>query len=173
MILNLGLDSGFGGLEAIYTALADEFFIVKRYRKVSLAIIHLILFVASLPTVTYGGIYVVTFLEFFSTSPALMLVVFFEAISVCWLYGSKKLSNNIYEMYKTIPNIYWIFCWKYAIPSVIFVLFLHSVLYNDVPSVGKYTYPPSFISIGWILNISIMVPIPLFFIKNILNFIHK
>ena len=55
MIINLGLDSGFGGLEAIYTALADEFTLVKRYRKTWMAIIHVALFLGSLPTCTYGG----------------------------------------------------------------------------------------------------------------------
>jgi SNF family Na+-dependent transporter len=54
MIVNLGLDSGFGGLEAIYAALADELPFVNVWRKTSIAAIHILLFLASLPTVTYG-----------------------------------------------------------------------------------------------------------------------
>ena len=40
MILNLGLDSGFGGLEAIYSALADEFSVIQNHRKIALGLIH-------------------------------------------------------------------------------------------------------------------------------------
>jgi hypothetical protein len=64
MIINLGLDSGFGGLEAVYTALADEFKIVKKYRKIFMALIHFLLFVCSLPTTTYGGNYLVKFFKY-------------------------------------------------------------------------------------------------------------
>jgi SNF family Na+-dependent transporter len=162
MILNLGLDSGFGGLEAIYTALADEYLMVKNNRKVFLGIIHLVLFLCSLPTITYGGIYVVTFLEFYSTSPALMLVVFFEAISVCWVYGSKKFCGNIFEMCKVVPNKYWLMCWKYAIPLIIFVLFIHNTLFMEEPVVDKYIYPKTIIVLGWAINISMFLPIPIF-----------
>ena len=53
MIINLGLDSGFGGLEAICSALADEFEFIRKYRKTSMALIHIILFLGSIPTVYF------------------------------------------------------------------------------------------------------------------------
>jgi SNF family Na+-dependent transporter len=54
MVINLGLDSDFGGLEAMYTALSDEFVLLKNHRKVGMFIMCCLLIVASLPTVTYG-----------------------------------------------------------------------------------------------------------------------
>jgi SNF family Na+-dependent transporter len=54
MVINLGLDSDFGGLEAMYTALSDEYSLLKRHRKKGMFIMCCILVVGCLPTVTQG-----------------------------------------------------------------------------------------------------------------------
>lgn len=54
MVINLGLDSDFGGLEAMYTAISDEIPALKRHRKIGMFIMCCLLIVASLPTVTHG-----------------------------------------------------------------------------------------------------------------------
>jgi SNF family Na+-dependent transporter len=54
MVINLGLDSDFGGLEAMYTALSDEFLLLKRHRKLGMLVMCCLLIATSLPTVTYG-----------------------------------------------------------------------------------------------------------------------
>ena len=54
MVINLGLDSDFGGLEAIFTALSDEYPLLKRKRKIGMFIMCCILIVGCLPTVTQG-----------------------------------------------------------------------------------------------------------------------
>lgn len=56
MVINLGLDSDFGGLEAMYTALSDEYLLLKRHRKTGMFIMCCILVIACLPTVTYGNL---------------------------------------------------------------------------------------------------------------------
>lgn len=162
MIFNLGLDSGFGGLEAIYTALADEFELIKKYRKSSMAMIHILLLIGSLPTVTNGGMYLVTFLDTFSTSPALMLIVFFEAVSVTWFYGLDKFCGNIYQMFKVKPNKFWKICWKYVSPLIILSLFIVSFVFFENPTVDDYNFPSLYIALGWFINLSIMLPIPLY-----------
>lgn len=54
MVINLGLDSDFGGLEAMYTALSDEYPLLKHQRKIGMLIMCCILIVGCLPTVTQG-----------------------------------------------------------------------------------------------------------------------
>lgn len=54
MVINLGLDSDFGGLEAMYTALSDEYPLLKRQRKFGMFIMCCLLILGCLPTVTYG-----------------------------------------------------------------------------------------------------------------------
>lgn len=169
MIFTLGLDSCFGGLEAIYAALADEFSLVKKHRKTSMALIHLILFLGSLPTVTYGGMYLVTFLDTFSTSPALMLIVFFEAIAVCWIYGLDRFVGNIKEMFKIDVNFYFKVCWRFIGPTIIFGLFIVSIVLFQQPTINNYMYPFGFLVFGWAINISVMMPIPVYIVYNFLK----
>ncbi len=54
MVINLGLDSDFGGLEAMYTAISDEYPTLKRHRKLGMLIMCCILITGCLPTVTKG-----------------------------------------------------------------------------------------------------------------------
>lgn len=164
MIFTLGLDSCFGGIEAVFTALADEFPLMKKRRAISLAILHVFLFLGSLPTVTYGGNYMVVFLDTFSTSPALMVVVFFEAVTVCYLYGIEKFKQNIKEMFNVELSFFWIICWKYIGPVVIFGLFVMSIMFFEAPTVGSYSFPQWVLALGWLMNVTILVPIPLFMI---------
>ena len=162
MIINLGLDSNFGGLEAIYTALADEFQIIHKYRRTSMAIIHLSLFLASLPTVTYGGNFLVTFLDTFATSPALMLIVLMEALSVSWLYSMDKFVDQNNQMFGVRASKFWVICWKFISPLIIFLLFIISIYYFEAPMHGDYVYPLPYVILGWCINISVMLPIPLY-----------
>jgi SNF family Na+-dependent transporter len=160
MIFTLGLDSCFGGLEAIYASLADEFAVIKRHRKSSMALIHVMLFLGSLPTVTYGGMYLVTFLDTFSTSPALMLIVFFEAVSVSWFYGLPRFERNIKDMFQIDVSLYFKICWKFVGPAIIFALFFISIVLFQEPVVNNYRFPFAYLVFGWLINISIMLPIP-------------
>lgn len=167
MIINLGLDSAFGGLEAIYTAIADEISVIRKHRKFFMAFIHIVLFVCSLPTVTYGGNYLVTFLDSFATSPGLMLIVFFEAVSVTWFYGLNNFLNDMHKMMGFKPNIYWTFCWKFACPIIILFLFLISIFLFENPTLGEYSFPKGYIVLGWFINCSVMIPIPIFVIYKL------
>ena len=120
--------------------------------------------IGSLPTVCYGGNYLVTFLDCFSTSPALMLIVFSETISVCYLYGIDKFEDNIHDMFQVKTNMFWRICWKFVGPFIIFVLFITSIIFFEAPVLGTYTYPKVYLVFGWLINISIMVPIPVMII---------
>ena len=54
MLITLGLDSTFGGLEAIITALCDEYpNVLNKRREVFVAVLLLLVFGLSLPTCTY------------------------------------------------------------------------------------------------------------------------
>ena len=127
-----------------------------------MALIHFILFLGSLPTVTYGGMYVVTFLDTFSTSPALMLVVFFECISISWIYGMNKFGENTKKMFNIRPNLFWRVCWLAVTPIIILTLFFISIYMFEPPAVDDYYYPYGFLVLGWLVNISVMLPIPLY-----------
>jgi hypothetical protein len=89
------------------------------------------------------------------------LIVFAETVSICWIYGVENFQNNIQEMFNVRPNIFWKICWKYLAPVAIFLLFIISIVFFEAPVVGSYEYPKIYLALGWIINCSIMFPIPM------------
>ncbi|KAI6076226.1 Sodium-dependent serotonin transporter-like protein [Aix galericulata] len=88
MMIMLGLDSTFGGLEAVITAVMDEYpqVLAKRRELFVLGLIT-VCFLGSLSTLTYGGAYVVKLLEEFGAGCSILAVVLLETIAVSWFYG--------------------------------------------------------------------------------------
>ncbi|CAF3173016.1 unnamed protein product [Rotaria sp. Silwood2] len=161
MVINLGLDSDFGGLEAMYTALSDECPLLKRHRKSGMLIMCCLLIVACLPTVTQGGNYVVHFLDKFSTAPALMLVVMMEAIAASWVYGINNLVNDIRTNLGFEPNRFLRLAWTVLCPLIVIILMVLALSYSDELKYGDYTFPSWSIIFGWCLNMCFILPIPI------------
>lgn len=58
LLLFLGLDSTFGGLEAMITALCDEYpRLLGRHREIFVACVVTFVYVCALPTTTYVSLY--------------------------------------------------------------------------------------------------------------------
>ncbi|XP_009639409.1 sodium-dependent serotonin transporter-like [Egretta garzetta] len=96
MMITLGLDSTFGGLEAVITAVMDEYPQVLAGRR-ELFVLGLITvcFLGSLSTLTYGGAYVVKLLEEFGAGCSILAVVLLETIAVSWFYGVPRFSPDV------------------------------------------------------------------------------
>ncbi|CAF1348813.1 unnamed protein product [Rotaria sp. Silwood1] len=161
MVINLGLDSDFGGLEAMYTALSDECPLLKRHRKSGMLVMCGLLIVACLPTVTQGGNYVVLFLDKFSTAPALMLVVMMEAIAASWVYGINNLVNDIRTNLGFEPNRFFRLAWTFLCPVIVIILMILALTYSDELKYGNYIFPSWSIIFGWCLNMCFILPIPI------------
>ncbi|CAF0795409.1 unnamed protein product [Adineta ricciae] len=164
MVINLGLDSDFGGLEAMYAALSDGFPPLKRHRKSGMFIMCCLLVLACLPTVTYGGNYVVQFLDRFSTGPALMLVVMMEAVAASWVYGINNLVTDMQNNLGFAPSYFFRFAWKILCPSIVLFLMILSLTYTDRFEYGTYVYPLWSIVFGWSMNTAFILPIPIMMI---------
>ena len=78
MLITLGMDSAFGGMEAVYTAICDEFPKFKKHAILTRFLICGLPFLTAIPTITYAGIYVVQWLDRFAISPSVLMIVFVE-----------------------------------------------------------------------------------------------
>ncbi|XP_015685733.1 sodium-dependent serotonin transporter-like, partial [Protobothrops mucrosquamatus] len=87
MLITLGLDSTFAGLEGVITAVLDEFpHVWGKRRELFVFLFIVTCFMGSLSTLTFGGAYVVKLFEEYATGPAVIAVVFLESIAVAWFY---------------------------------------------------------------------------------------
>ncbi|XP_047486538.1 sodium-dependent serotonin transporter-like [Penaeus chinensis] len=161
MLITLGLDSTFGGLEAMITGLCDEYpKLFGRHREIFVLFLLVFIYVCALPTTTYGGMHIVNLLNVFGTGNPILFIVFVEATAVCWFYGAERFADDIEKMLGFRPGRFWIACWKYISPTFIFVLFVCSFAFND--GSDSLNLPGWGVVLGWALTCSSIVCIPLY-----------
>jgi SNF family Na+-dependent transporter len=68
-----------------------------------------------------GGIYFFQLIDHYAASMTIMFLAFFEVIAISWLYGVRRLCNNVKEMTGRLPSMYFRFCWFLAAPLLIMV----------------------------------------------------
>ncbi|CRK96201.1 CLUMA_CG009629, isoform A [Clunio marinus] len=168
MLLTLGLDSSFGGSEAIITALSDEFPIIKRNRKVFVACLFSLYFVVGLASCTQGGFYFFQLLDKYAAGYSILIAVLFEAIAVSWIYGTKRFCADIKDMIGFTPGLYWIYCWKFAAPLFLIFIIVFGLINYEPLKHGTYEYPFEANCLGWAIAISSMSMIPLMAIYKII-----
>ncbi|CAF3447437.1 unnamed protein product [Rotaria socialis] len=124
MVITLGIDSTFGGLESIITGLCDEFpNLFGRHRSLFVLGVLIICYLGALPTCTYGGDYIVTLMNEIAVAPAILLVVFIECIAVSWFYGVNRFSFDIKSMIGSRPSLFWRVIWYLISPIFLFIIF--------------------------------------------------
>ncbi|XP_055346500.1 sodium-dependent serotonin transporter-like [Paramacrobiotus metropolitanus] len=170
MLASLGLDSTFGGLEAILTAISDEFPVpFGKHRKLFCLGICLYCFLGSLPTTTYGGQYVITLLDFFGPTIAILFIVFVEAAAFCWFYGISRISHDVNLMLGHKPGLFWIICWTCISPVFILAIFILTLTNYTPLTLGSYVFPEWSVALGWVLTFSSILCIPGYIIIALLT----
>ncbi|KAL7836221.1 hypothetical protein AOLI_G00275050 [Acnodon oligacanthus] len=168
MMITLGLDSTFGGLEAIITAVMDEYPDLLTHRR-ELFVLGLVVvcFLGSLSTLTKGGAYVVKLLEEFGVGSSIIAVVFLEATAVSWFYGINRFSNDIKAMLGYTPGLFWKVCWVAISPAFLAYIIISSLLNPSPLTLFDYRFPDWSITVGYIIGISSFMWIPIYMVYKL------
>ncbi|KAH9487583.1 hypothetical protein Btru_072326 [Bulinus truncatus] len=164
MLITLGLDTTFGGLEAIITGILDEFTVLRRHRELFVFGLMVWCFLGALVTTTYGGFYVVQLMDTYGAPISILLVVFLEAVTVSWIYGVDRFSKDIESMLGSPPGLFWRVTWTYISPVFLLTLFIMSILDSPPPEYGSYVYPYWSLTIGWFLVCASILCIPVYIV---------
>ncbi|CAF3649445.1 unnamed protein product [Rotaria sordida] len=166
MLLTLGLDSSFGGSEAIITALSDVFPILRQRREWFVGILFSFYFIIGIPSCSDAGIYFVELLQNYAAFYSIIIAVLFEAIAVSWLYGIERISEDIKEMLGTKPGKFWIITWCFIAPLFLGGIVVSGLIQHVHSDYGKltdpfyYKYPDWSHTIGWVFALSSVIFIP-------------
>ncbi|XP_072136306.1 sodium- and chloride-dependent creatine transporter 1-like isoform X2 [Mobula birostris] len=165
MLLVLGLDSQFVGVEGFITGLMDLLpasMAGTIRRELVVAICCLICFLIDLSMVTNGGMYIFQLFDYYSASGITLLwQAFWECVVVAWVYGAERFIGDITRMigYRPFPWIKW--CWLFITPCVCVGIFLfHVVNYKPLTYNKSYVYPWWGETFGWFLALASMACIP-------------
>uniref|UniRef100_A0A8C6SXH4 Transporter n=1 Tax=Neogobius melanostomus TaxID=47308 RepID=A0A8C6SXH4_9GOBI len=170
MIIMLGLDSTFAGLEGVITAMLDEFpHLLAKRREWFVFGLVCVCYLGALSTLTYGGAYVVKLFEEYATGPAVITVVLLEVIAVSWFYGTNRFCNDVYTMLGFYPGWFWRICWVAICPC--FLLFIIISFLASPPDVKlfHYHYPPWTTVLGYCIGVSSFICVPAYMVYYLLN----
>ncbi|XP_022668208.1 sodium-dependent dopamine transporter-like [Varroa destructor] len=170
MLLTIGLDSSFGGSEAVITGIGDEFPLLKKHRELFVAVLFSFYYCIGLLSCTEGGLYVVNLLDQFAATYSILIAVFFEAVAVSWIYGIRRFSEDIREMLGRDVGLYWKFCWMFMAPIFILIIVVSSFAgYSGIADQEQYSYPQWAETVGFLLAGSSVLCIPILAIKGLLT----
>ncbi|XP_041349165.1 uncharacterized protein LOC121368494 [Gigantopelta aegis] len=166
MLITLGLGSSFGAFESVLTALCDQFPKLSANRPIVLAIVLTSCFLISLPSVTYGGSYVVNLLDLHAAPTPLIFFCFIEVVAVNWVYGWRRFSSDIEQMLGQQPSMFWKVCWVVISPISLLVLLIQTVYKYPGLMLGDYVYPAWSVTLGWCLTSASIMCVPGFMIYS-------
>ncbi|KAL4647565.1 sodium-dependent serotonin transporter-like [Arapaima gigas] len=170
MIIMLGLDSTFAGLEGVITAVLDEFprVLAKRREWFVLGLVC-VCYLGALSTLTYGGAFVVKLFEEYATGPAVITMVFLEVIAVSWFYGTSKFCRDVQMMLGFSPSWFWKVCWTVICPC--FLLFIIASFLAFPPEVRlfNYLYPAWTTVLGYCIGVSSFICVPSYMLYYLLT----
>uniref|UniRef100_A0A8C5BCL7 Transporter n=1 Tax=Gadus morhua TaxID=8049 RepID=A0A8C5BCL7_GADMO len=168
MMITLGLDSTFGGLEAIITAVLDEYPDTFAHRReLFVLLLVIVCFLGSLSTLTHGGAYVVKLLEEFGVGSSIIAVGFLEAIAVSWFYGINRFSNDIKSMLGSAPGMFWKVCWVVISPAFLAYIIVSSLVRPQPLTLFEYKYPDWSIMVGYMVGLSSFMWIPIYMVYKL------
>ncbi|XP_062341279.1 sodium- and chloride-dependent GABA transporter ine [Osmerus eperlanus] len=165
MLLCLGLDSQFAMVEVMVTSLMDGFgqSLMKylRQKELLVLVVCFTAFLLGIPHVMQVGIYVFQLMDHYTAIVSIMFLAFFEVVATCWIYGVKRLSDNLEEMTGNKPNIFFKVCWTVVSPLLVTVILIFSIIQFKPARYEGYVYPPWAQGIGWVIAMASIIWIPL------------
>lgn len=170
MIIMLGLDSTFAGLEGVITAMLDEFphILVKRREWFVLGLVC-VCYLGALSTLTYGGAFVVKLFEEYATGPAVITVVLLEVIAVSWFYGTNRFCNDVQVMIGFSPGCFWRICWVAICPCFLLFIIISFLAFPPEVRLFHYHYPPWTTVLGYCIGVSSFICVPTYMVYHLLN----
>ncbi|XP_067010554.1 sodium-dependent dopamine transporter isoform X2 [Anabrus simplex] len=160
MLLTLGLDSSFGGSEAIITALSDEYPIIGRNREIFVACLFSLYFVVGLASCSQGGFYFFHLLDRYAAGYSMLFAVLFESIAISWIYGTQRFCDDIKDMIGFSPGLYWRVCWRFLAPAFLMLIIVYGLIGYEALTYEQYVYPVWANVLGWFIAGSSIAMIP-------------
>ncbi|XP_039908196.1 sodium- and chloride-dependent GABA transporter 2-like [Simochromis diagramma] len=165
MIILLGIDGQFAGLESIMTSLTDVFpsHLRKGYhRELYLMLICALCYLFGLLLVSQAGAYILQIFDHYVCSgPTLLLMAIFQSVTIGWIYGADRFYTNIEDMIGYRPLSLIKYCWLYATPLICSGTLIFLLLrYTPLKFNNTYVYPWWAYCIGWFLALSSLSMVP-------------
>ncbi|XP_055389681.1 sodium-dependent neutral amino acid transporter B(0)AT3 [Condylostylus longicornis] len=137
MLFTLGIDSQFGTLEGVVTSLVDMKLFPNLSKEHIIGILCTTCCLLSMGFAHGAGSYIFQLMDSFAGNFPLLIIALFECISISYVYGIRRFSDDIELMTGSRPSFYWMFCWKYLSP-VAMITILSASFYDLMTNGSSY-----------------------------------
>lgn len=128
MLLSLGLGSQIGILEGMLCTIFDIEIFKRMKKQYVTGAVCLFCFLVGLIFTTGAGEYWLKMFDSFAGTIGLVVVALMEMISVIYIYGHVKFTEDIYQMTGYRPGWYWQLTWRYIGPAIMVCILISSVI---------------------------------------------
>ncbi|XP_013387609.1 sodium- and chloride-dependent glycine transporter 2-like [Lingula anatina] len=161
MLLTLGLDSQFVTLETLTGSVIDEFpELLRKRRTLFTFVVCALMYFIGFPLVTNGGIYVFQFMDWYCAAIAIVIIAIFESVVLAYVYGVRRICEDIEQMVGQPTFILWKICWWAVTPGLLMLLLVFTLFNYKAPTYGSYQYPDWAEPLGWTVAVIPLIPIP-------------
>lgn len=143
MLFTLGIDSEFGTLEGVITSVVDLKVFPNIRKEFLTAFVCSVCCIISMAFAHGAGNYVFILFDDFSGNIPLLIVAFFECVSVSYVYGLRRFSDDIELMIGSRPHSFFLVCWKYVSPAVMLTILLASIIKQVMSGSGYMAWNSS------------------------------
>ncbi|NWI28700.1 SC6A7 protein, partial [Sula dactylatra] len=171
MLFTLGVDTLFGNIEGIITAILDEFPVLRDWRRkmILLGVLCASFYLLGLLLVTEGGIFWFILLDTYSTGFGLIIVALVMCLGIAFCYGVNQFCQDIVDMICQCPPwcshmlAYFKVCWAFFTPCLLLFTLIYTFLnmYSVPLRYGTYKYPAWGTSLGVCMGALTCLQIPL------------
>uniref|UniRef100_A0A1A9W244 Transporter n=1 Tax=Glossina brevipalpis TaxID=37001 RepID=A0A1A9W244_9MUSC len=126
MLFTLGIDSQFGTLEGVVTSLVDMKLFPNLPKEWIVGGLCITCCMISMCFANGAGSYIFQLMDSFAGNFPLLIIALCECISISYIYGIRRFSDDIEMMTGSRPGLYWMFCWKYLSPCAMFTILIAS-----------------------------------------------
>jgi len=180
MLLSLGLGSQIGILEGVMSTLFDQPSLRHVKKPVLVGCVSVVCFCVGVIFTTGSGEYWLTLFDTFGAT-GLTFIAFTELVSVMYVYGHERFTQDIKNMTGLRPTLYWQIMWRYISPIFMATVIISSVYFmlsntptytawNQQKAIGeKKEYPEWALGLAALLSMSSLIPIIMGLLIHLIN----
>ncbi|XP_017836013.1 sodium-dependent nutrient amino acid transporter 1 [Drosophila busckii] len=147
MLLVLGIGSNIGMASSVINVVKDRFPQLPHWQLAIYA--SLIGFLCGLVYMTPGGQFVLNLVDFYGCTFIAIVLAIAELLAVGWIYGIKRLCNDIEFMLNVKTSWYWRICWAIIAPGLMFLVLVYTLASYEPLTYKGVTYPQAAYTAGW------------------------
>ncbi|XP_013107532.2 sodium-dependent nutrient amino acid transporter 1 [Stomoxys calcitrans] len=149
MLLVLGMGSNVGMASCVITVIKDRFNHLPHWLlATAMAVMG---FMCGIIYMTPGGQFVLNLVDFFGCSFIALFLAIAELIAVSWMYGVKRLCQDIEFMLGVKTGLYWRICWVLITPGLMFAVLLYTLITLEPLTYNGVAYPLNVYGVAWLL----------------------